>query len=215
MTTRRRILNKCKRFGNFCKARVQIQMIKLICRIWNDSSAHLKDFQLSKLLKRKQNFHQRLLEMNSTISLQMKREWRQCLSDLSTSFRTKLVMRCINILGQDPKQVKLCKINQSRNYQKRNLNQVLRGFLCRIKLGLNLKGERRLKKRLKIVLSNLKSLKRQNDKMSLKMGVDMKSFTNIIKQSLKEKTKVEMRLSTRKIRRNSSFTLKQIFQKDQ
>lgn len=124
-------------------------------------------------------------------------------------------MRCINIRGRGRKQVKLCKINQNRSYQKRNLNQVLLGFLCRIKLGLNLKGERRLKKRLKIVLSNLKSLKRQNDKMSRKMVVDMKSFTHIIKQSQKEKTKVEMKLSTRKIRRNSSFILKQMFQKDQ
>lgn len=117
-------------------------------------------------------------------------------------------MRCINIRGRGRKQVKLCKINQNRSYQKRNLNQVLLGFLCRIKLGLNLKGERRLKKRLKIVLSNLKSLKRQNDKMSRKMVVDMKSFTHIIKQSQKEKIKVEMKLSTRKIRRNSSFILK-------
>lgn len=124
-------------------------------------------------------------------------------------------MRCINIRGRGRKQVKLRKINQNRSYQKRNLNQVLLGFLCRIKLGLNLKGERRLKKRLKIVLSNLKSLKRQNDKMSRKMVVDMKSFTHIIKQSQKEKTKVEMKLSTRKIRRNSSFILKQMFQKDQ
>ena len=51
--------------------------------------------------------------------------------------------------------------------------------------------------------------------MSRKMVVDMKSFTHIIKQSQKEKTKVEMKLSTRKIRRNSSFILKQMFQKDQ
>ena len=69
---------------------------------------------------------------------------------------------------------------------------------------MNLNDKNELKKRSKIVHSNLKFLKRQKENSSSKMEVEQiitKSFTKIINQR-SEKIEVEMKLSMKRIRKN-------------